>query len=87
MPSDNWSIPQSAAVSDASPRRPVRLKLETARDLHKALARLIRASLGGVIDTADLGRYANAIAVLARIVNDSEFEARLDKLEREASGR
>ena len=87
MPStDNWGPPISA-VSDASPRRPVRLKLETARDLHKALARLIRASLGGVIDTADLGRYANAIAVLARIVNDSEFESRLDKLEREASGR
>lgn len=84
MPSDNWGTPPITANSDATPRRPVRLKLETARDLHKALARLIRASLGGVIDTADLGRYANAIAVLARIVSDSEFEARLEKLEREA---
>jgi hypothetical protein len=89
MSSDDWSVPSKSAGSGPNPPssekpKPVRLKLETSRDLHKALARLIRAALGGVIDTADLGRYANAIATLHRIVTDGELAvitARLDALE------
>lgn len=87
MPSDSWGNPPKAATSDADPlssRKPVRLKLETSRDLAKALARLTRAALGGVIKTEDLGRYANAIATLHRILSDGELAAitaRLDALE------
>ena len=38
--------------------------------MQKALARLIRSALAGVIDTASLGRYANSIAILHKSVTD-----------------
>ena len=92
MPADSWGKPAETATSASDPRsrKPVRLKLETSRDLHKALSRLIRAALAGVIDTADLGRYANAIATLHRIVTDdalAAISARLDAIEGREPGK
>jgi hypothetical protein len=84
----SWGPPAhgNPPVSAATPGRAVRIKLETSRDLAKALARFIRASLAGTMTTADLSRYANAISVAHRVVTDAtEIEAitvRLDQLER-----
>lgn len=77
--------PENPPVLAAAPGRAVRIKLETSRDLAKALARFIRQSLAGTMTTADLSRYANAISVAHRVVTDAtEIEAitaRLDQLE------
>ena len=85
-----WTSGVSAVAPPVSPKPPkvVRLPLETSRDLHKALARLIRSAMAGKIETADLGRYANAIATLHKIITDGELaaiEARLATLEGRAA--
>lgn len=87
MPANSWGSPLKTAISDAdtgASRKPVRLKLETSSECAKAIARLTRAALGGVIKTEDLSRYANAIAILHRIITDGELAAitaRLDAVE------
>lgn len=83
------SIPAKSAASDVpSPvpaRKTVRIKLDTSQDCQRALARLIRGTLAGTIETQDLSRYANAIAVLSRLIEGGEVERRLEALEAQAA--
>ena len=63
----------------------VRVPLETTRDCSRALARLIRKTLAGEMETADLSRFANAIMLLSRIIEGGDLatmSARLDELEK-----
>jgi len=77
-PQDGWGTPPP---SPKSPPKVVRLRLDTSRDCQRALARLIRGTLAGTVETQDLSRYANAIAVLARLIEGGDIERRLEELE------
>lgn len=77
-PQNKWgNQPNTPSVR----KKVVRLRLDTSRDCQRALARLIRGTLAGAIPTQDLSRYANAIAVLARLIEGGDLEARIEALE------
>lgn len=80
-PEDGWGSPPS---SPKEAKKVVRLRLDTSRDCQRALARLIRGTLAGNVETQDLSRYANAIAVLARLIEGGDIERRLEELEAKA---
>lgn len=79
---------RDTAENDAdtpSTKKVVRMPLDTSRDCQKALARLIRRTLAGDMETADLSRFANAIMVLSRLIEGGEIERRLEALEAQAA--
>ena len=76
-PRNAWGKP----ADTPSAKKVVRLPLDTSRDCQRALARLIRRTLAGEIETADLSRYANAIMVLARLIEGGQLEDRIAALE------
>jgi len=80
-PQNAWG---SAVPSPKPAKKVVRLRLDTSRDCQRALARLIRATMAGTVETQDLSRYANAIAVLARLIEGGDIEKRLEALEAQA---
>lgn len=59
----------------------VRCTLKTVQDCGRELAKLIRLSRSGRLDTQDLSRYANALQILTRILEGGELEARIAALE------
>ena len=77
-PQNCWGAPPA---TPSARKKVVRLRLDTSRDCQRALARLIRGTLAGTIPTQDLSRYANAIAVLARLIEGGDLEARILALE------
>ena len=83
--SQGWpSTPQETATAPAdtgSKVKNVRMKLDSANDCQRALARLIRAALAGSIETQDLSRYANALMILSRLIDGGDFERRLEAIE------
>ena len=68
------------------PKR-VRCKLANARDCHVEAAAIYRLWKSGLLDSQELSRAANVLAIIARICTDSELEARLEKLEAMAAAR
>ena len=58
-----------------------RVTLKTLDDVKRELARVYREARNGKIETQDLGRFSNCLAILARIVEGSDLENRLAKLE------
>jgi hypothetical protein len=77
-PQNKWG---ATADTPLERKKVVRLRLDSSRDCQRALARLIRGTLAGTIPTQDLSRYANAIAVLARLIEGGDIERRLEALE------
>jgi hypothetical protein len=81
----NAGIPWGQAPDTGALRKKVvRLRLDTSTDCQRALARLIRSTMAGSIATADLSRYANALMVLARLIEGGDLEKRLIALEAQA---
>lgn len=78
---DSWGKP---ADTPKAGKKVVRLPLDTSRDCQRALARLIRKTLAGEIETADLSRYSNALMILSRLIEGGELETRLSNLEQQA---
>lgn len=58
-----------------------RAKLATVGDVSHELGRLYREARAGKIDVADASRLGNLLSILARILSDSELEARIEALE------
>lgn len=56
-------------------------KLSNATEVGKELAKLYREARSGRIDVSDASRLANMLSILARILSDSELEARIEALE------
>ena len=81
-PSENAGSPP---VSEPTPAVVVvRAKLDTLGDVKAQLARIYREAKGGKINTQDASRLANILAILARLIEGSELEARITALEGQA---
>lgn len=81
--------PVAATPAPSSRKTPVRVrcKLSTAGDCHREAAAIYRLWKSGMLDSQELSRAANVLAIIARIVTDTELETRLEKLEQLAAGR
>ncbi|HEU0044208.1 hypothetical protein [Sphingomonas sp.] len=55
--------------------------MKTVRDVSAELAKLYREARAGKIETADASRLGNLLSIVARILSDSELEARIEALE------
>ena len=58
-----------------------RVTLKNLDDVKRELAKVYREARNAKIETQDLGRFSNALAILARIIEGSTVEERLQKLE------
>jgi hypothetical protein len=58
------------------------MRLATIDDVKRELAKLYRETRAQRIDTQDASRMANMLAILGRLIEGSDLEARLDALER-----
>lgn len=64
----------------ATPPR-LRLKLASAGDVARELARLYRQARAGQMEVQDASRLANILQILARVLETSDLEARIEALE------
>ena len=81
---ESWQSGPTTGTSEAPPppKQYARAKLATATDVSRELAKLYREARSGRIDVSDASRLANMLSILARILTDSELEARIEALER-----
>jgi hypothetical protein len=68
------------AEGGANPPR-LRLPLATIDDVKREMARLYREGKAGRRDVADVSRLANVLALLGRLIEGADLEARLAALE------
>lgn len=68
-----------AKGSPPSPR--LRLRLSTIDDVKSELARLYREAKAGKRDVQDASRLGNMLAIMARMIEGSDYEKRLAALE------
>ena len=71
-------IPKDAKDLSDTPPRTALTRMEHVRD---EMARVYRVARTGKIDTADASRLTYMLATLAKIIESSDIEARLDNLE------
>lgn len=50
-------------------------------DVRRELARLYREGKAGKRDPAEVSKLANVLSILGRLIETSDFEARIDQLE------
>ena len=75
---------QATGGKDGKPAPPFALgPLNTIGRCKGAMGRCIRAAAAGKIPTADMTRYVHALGELARLIEWSEIEKRLEALEAE----
>jgi hypothetical protein len=74
------------AKPNAPPTPRVRA-LETAADVKREAGRLYRAARRGDVPAGDASRLASVLALIARVVEGAEIEARLAALEAKAESR
>jgi hypothetical protein len=63
-------------------RKAFRAKLQTINDVQSQLARLYREARAGSIRVEDASRLANILAILGRMIGDSDLEKRIAELEK-----
>jgi len=71
-------------TSDSIPRnskRRIRVRLDTVADARREVAKLYRMAREGEIEISDASKLANILALIARMVEGSDLEARLEALE------
>jgi hypothetical protein len=71
----------------ASRRKGFRARLQSVNDVQSQLARLYREARSGSIRVEDASRLANILAILGRMIGDSDLEARIATLETGASAK
>ena len=76
----NMSKTRTAARESAAPPR-LRLPLASAGDVARELARLYRQARAGQMEVQDASRLANILQILARVLETSDLEARIEALE------
>jgi hypothetical protein len=72
--------PANAGDPLTSPAR-LRLRLATADDVRRELARIYREGKAGQRDIADVSRLANVLQILNRCIETSDLERRVADLE------
>lgn len=72
--------------NSAEPPR-LRLKLASAEDVRRELARLYRQARAGRLEVGDASRLANVLQILSRSIETSDLETRLTALEGLKNGR
>ena len=71
----------SAPDCDSAPRDQ-RLPLKTAENVRSELARIYRDGKFGKRDVGEVSRLANVLQIMARLIETSDLESRLEKLEK-----
>ncbi|AEB85515.1 hypothetical protein [Alicycliphilus denitrificans] len=71
---------RTTASNGAAPPR-LRLPLASAGDVARELARLYRQARAGQMEVQDASRLANILQILARVLETSDLEARIEELE------
>jgi hypothetical protein len=71
----------SKLIPPAARRKGFRAKLQSVNDVQAQLARLYREARSGSIRVEDASRLANILAILGRMIGDSDLEARIAALE------
>ena len=71
---------RTTASNGAAPPR-LRLPLASAGDVARELARLYRQARAGQMEVQDSSRLANILQILARVLETSDLEARIEALE------
>jgi hypothetical protein len=71
---------QHLAAQPTPPRR-VRMPLATINDCRRAMAQVIREARAGRMTTTDMARFCYALRELAKVVEASELETRIEALE------
>lgn len=84
--------PTAAGVAPGTPpfgRKPrrVRAKLKSVQDTAALLATIIREARSGITSTEDMSRFANALSILAKLIEGGDMEARIERLEVAAASR
>lgn len=74
----------TAIVKPVPPPR-LRLKLSTADDVRRELARIYREGRTGQRHVADVSRLANVLQILNRCIETSDLESRVEALEQSTS--
>lgn len=77
----------ASAGDEADPPSRLRLPLVTVNDVKREMARLYREGKAGRRDVADVSRLANVLALLGRLIEGADLEARLAALEQGTGGR
>lgn len=83
MLAQDWGTQGNAGAS-ASPPPPVRryrAKLDNVGNVSRELARIYREARSGTLPVDHASKYANVLSIIARILETSDLEARLSKLE------
>lgn len=74
--------PEKHAPPATEPDPPrLRLKLTTAEEVRRELARLYREGKSGQRDVSDVSRLANVLSLLSRAIEVEELERRINELE------
>lgn len=63
------------------PPKRQRLRLQTAGDVRREIARVYREGKAGRRDVAEVSRLANVLSILNRAIESSELEHRIERLE------
>ena len=71
--------PAPPASEQAPPR--LRLKLATADDVRRELARIYREGKIGQRDVGEVSRLANVLSILSRCIETGDLERRINDLE------
>ncbi|MDO5610510.1 MAG: hypothetical protein Q4G62_07040 [Pseudomonadota bacterium] len=59
----------------------MRLKLATAQDVCRELARLYRLARAGEVEVADASKLAHILQILSRVMETGDLERRIEALE------
>ncbi|MGR3505666.1 MAG: hypothetical protein ACU0B7_07320 [Paracoccaceae bacterium] len=59
----------------------VRVKLTSVQDVQKELSKLYRLARAKKLDTSEASKLANILMLIARIMETSDLEERIDRLE------
>lgn len=62
----------------------VRVKLDTVNDVRREMAKIYRLARSKQIDASEASRLGNLLAMVARLIEGGDHEARLERLERAA---
>lgn len=78
---------ESRASAGGARQPRLRLPLATMADVRRELARLYRETRAGRVEVSDGSRMANMLQILAKVIEGSELEKRVQALEDAAPSR